>query len=56
MQKTLGSVSDMWKVVMPIKPDSVREVGNMRDSSDANAENPNCDESCYALHSPVPED
>ena len=56
-----GTVTDgSWKAqtfyIAPLEnPDSVKEVGNVRDSSNANAENPNCDESCYALHYPVPE-
>ena len=57
-----GTVTDAsWKAqtfyIAPLEnPDSVREVGNVRDSSAANANNPSCDESCYALHYPVPED
>ena len=56
-----GTVTDAsWKAqtfyIAPLEnPDSVREVGNVRDSSAANANNPSCDESCYALHYPVPE-
>ncbi|MEO0537216.1 MAG: hypothetical protein AAF215_25590 [Cyanobacteria bacterium P01_A01_bin.123] len=57
-----GTVTDAsWRAqtfyIAPLEnPQSVREDGNVRDSSDANAESPNCDESCYALHYPVPED
>lgn len=56
-----GTVTDdSWKAqtfyIAPLEsPDTVKEIGNVRDSSDANAENLNCDESCYALHYPVPE-
>ena len=49
-----------WKAqtfyIAPLEnPESVREVGAVRDSSEANADNLSCDESCYAVHYPIPE-
>ncbi|MEL6815236.1 MAG: hypothetical protein AAFP03_10545 [Cyanobacteria bacterium J06598_3] len=49
-----------WKTqtfyIAPLEsPESVREVGTVRDSSDANAQHPICNESCYAMHYPIPE-
>ena len=57
-----GTVTDAsWRAqtfyIAPLENlESVREVGNVRDSSEANANNPSCGESCYALHYPIPED
>ena len=49
-----------WKAqtfyIAPLEsPESVREVGTVRDSSDANAQSPSCNKSCYTMHYPIPE-
>lgn len=57
-----GTVTDAsWQAqtfyIAPLEsPASVRDNGSVRDSSEANANSPSCDESCYALHYPIPED
>ncbi|MGD1853267.1 MAG: hypothetical protein ACFB2W_03365 [Leptolyngbyaceae cyanobacterium] len=57
-----GTVTDAsWRAqtfyIAPLENlESVREDGPVRDSSEANANSISCDESCYALHYPIPED
>ncbi|MEL6605822.1 MAG: hypothetical protein AAFP20_21635 [Cyanobacteria bacterium J06614_10] len=56
-----GTVTDAsWKAqtfyIAPLEaPDSARENGAIRDSSEANVDGLSCDASCYALHYPIPE-